>query len=150
MLHTLQNYILLKGTSKNDIVWFKWEIYFSESDLHLGEIYCSFLHYPGDFLFRVHSSTNLGNFLFRVILTLFWGIFLFINSFSNFKLIDPTINASNLNSKNSLFGTLRGHLYISKVIEVGGWSRKWQFSLSLCSENVLTYLHRWVDGSNKP
>ena len=35
-------------------------------------------------------------------------------------------------------------------IEVGGWSRKWRFSLTLCSENVLLLyvvkmsLHRWV------
>ena len=27
---------------------------------------------------------------------------------------------------------------LRKDIGVGGWSRKWQFSLTLCSENVLT------------
>jgi hypothetical protein len=37
------------------------------------------------------------------------------------------------------FKGLRGHLYITlNDIGVGGWSRTWQFSLTLCSENVLT------------
>ena len=27
---------------------------------------------------------------------------------------------------------------------MGGWSREWQFSLTLCSENVLTYVGGWV------
>ena len=27
---------------------------------------------------------------------------------------------------------------LRKGIGVGGWSRKWQFSLTLCSKNVLT------------
>ena len=27
---------------------------------------------------------------------------------------------------------------LRKDVGVGGWSRKWQFSLTLCSENVLT------------
>ena len=33
---------------------------------------------------------------------------------------------------------------LRKEIGVGGWSRKWQFSLTLCSENVLTYIGGWV------
>ena len=33
---------------------------------------------------------------------------------------------------------IRDHLYrIRKVIGVGGWSRKWQFPLTLCNKNVL-------------
>ena len=36
---------------------------------------------------------------------------------------------------------------LRKVIGVGGWSRKWQFSLMLCSEMSL---RRWVGGSKKP
>ena len=36
---------------------------------------------------------------------------------------------------------------LCKDMGVGGWSRQWQFSLTLCSENVLTY--RWVGGSKK-
>ena len=28
--------------------------------------------------------------------------------------------------------------YLRKGIEVGGWSRKWQFSLTVCNKNVLT------------
>ena len=32
---------------------------------------------------------------------------------------------------------------LRKDIGVGGWSRKWQFSLTLCSENVLTYVGGW-------
>ena len=31
---------------------------------------------------------------------------------------------------------------LRKDIGVGGWSKKWQFSLTLCSENV--YVGRWV------
>ena len=39
-------------------------------------------------------------------------------------------------------------LYVlRKNIEVGGWSRKWQFFLTLCYENVLS---KWVGGSKKP
>ena len=30
------------------------------------------------------------------------------------------------------------HLILRKDIGAGGWSRKWQISLTLCSENVLT------------
>ena len=39
-----------------------------------------------------------------------------------------------------------GAIFISrKDVGVGGWSRKWQFSLTLCSENVLTYyVGGWV------
>ena len=33
---------------------------------------------------------------------------------------------------------IRGHFLLRKDIGFGGWSRKWQFSLTLCSENVLT------------
>ena len=36
---------------------------------------------------------------------------------------------------------------LRKDIGVGGWSRKWQFSLTLCSEKSL---RRWVGGSKKP
>ena len=28
--------------------------------------------------------------------------------------------------------------------EIKRWFRKWQFSLTLCTENVLTYLGGWV------
>ena len=43
--------------------------------------------------------------------------------------------------------TLEAIFKLRKDIEVGGWSRKWQFSLSLCSEISLP---RWVGGSKKP
>ena len=33
---------------------------------------------------------------------------------------------------------------LRKDLGVGGWSRKWQFSLTLCSENLLTYVGGWV------
>ena len=36
------------------------------------------------------------------------------------------------------FCTLGAILILRKDIGVGGWSRKWQFVLTLCSENVLT------------
>ena len=42
---------------------------------------------------------------------------------------------------------------LRKDIRVGGWSRKWQFFLALCSENVLMYIVlRWVPvgGTKKP
>ena len=31
----------------------------------------------------------------------------------------------------------------------GGWSRKWQFPLTLCSENVLTYVGGWFKKATK-
>ena len=34
--------------------------------------------------------------------------------------------------------TLGAIFILRKDIGVGGWSRKWQISLTLCSENVLT------------
>ena len=38
-----------------------------------------------------------------------------------------------------------GSIFIlRKDIGVGGWSRKWQFSLTSCSENVLKYVGGWV------
>ena len=37
-----------------------------------------------------------------------------------------------------LFPCLGAIFILRKDIGVGGWSRKWQFSLTLCSENVLT------------
>ena len=45
-------------------------------------------------------------------------------------------------------GTLAlGAIFIlRKEIGVGGWSRKWQFSLYV----VKMYLHGWVGGSKKP
>ena len=38
---------------------------------------------------------------------------------------------------------------LRKDIGVGGWSRKWQFSLTLCSENVLTYVGGWFKKASK-
>ena len=36
------------------------------------------------------------------------------------------------------FSELGAIFILRKDIGVGGWFRKWQFSLTLCSENVLT------------
>ena len=38
---------------------------------------------------------------------------------------------------------------LRKDIGVGGWSRKWQFSLTLCSENVLTKVGGWFKKASK-
>ena len=46
-------------------------------------------------------------------------------------------NAQIDESQSSHFG-LGAIFIVCKDIGVGGWSRKWQFSLTLCSENVLT------------
>ena len=43
--------------------------------------------------------------------------------------------------------TLGAIFILRKDIGVGGWPRKWQFSLTLCSEMSL---RRWVGGSKKP
>ena len=46
---------------------------------------------------------------------------------------------------------IRDHLYITyKEIGVGSrWFRKWQFSNTLCTENVLTYGGRWFKKAAK-
>ena len=51
-------------------------------------------------------------------------------------------------SKNAIaffkFLPVRGHFILRKDIGVGGWSRKWQFSLTLCPT-----LRRWAGGLKK-
>ena len=52
-----------------------------------------------------------------------------LRSYTNIKLNEFFIN----------FMITKGDIFIlRKDIGVGGWSRNWQFSLTLCSENVLT------------
>ena len=45
---------------------------------------------------------------------------------------------SKINELNECFIDLGAIFILRKGIGVGGWSRKWQFSLTLCSENDLT------------
>ena len=42
------------------------------------------------------------------------------------------------NSTSFMEGTLGAIFILHKDIGVGGWSKKWQFFLTLCSERVLT------------
>ena len=47
-------------------------------------------------------------------------------------------------------GKQLGAIFIlRKDIGVGGWSRKWQFSLTLRSENVLTWVGGWFKKASK-
>ena len=38
---------------------------------------------------------------------------------------------------------------LRKDIGVGRWSKKWQFSLTLCTDNVLTWVGRWFKKASK-
>ena len=59
--------------------------------------------------------------------------------FAGKSLSEALIFAStNLQYDDRLFIELGAIFILRKDIGVGGWSRKWQFSLTLCSKNVLT------------
>ena len=72
--------------------------------------------------------------------------FQYINFTSFTKLSISMIQHTYMCDKNIHFGAI---FILRKDLGVGGWSRKWHFPLTLCSENVLTYVGGWFKKASK-